>query len=128
MLWKRGYRNLRNQLSANTVETTRKLAREKTRYKPEDIQKSHFLFGFGAAIVSFFKRLAGFFRFRSRKYRPVNHASGFFGRFVLDRRNPKWFRALQKRHLGEIPFALNRRQARKYALRGQGYLAPIMPE
>jgi hypothetical protein len=99
------YRNPQSASSMarlNQAAAARRIAREKSRIKPEDIQKRHVLYGLGAAIVSFFRRLGRFFFNRGRKYHPVKHASGFFGQQMRNDLAPKWFRHLQARHYGEV--------------------------
>jgi hypothetical protein len=109
---KRDFRNERVRAAFTSIQTTRRLAREASRIKPEDIAKTRFLYGVGTAILTFFKKLLGFFRRRGRNYHPIRHTFGLFGRSDLRTGAPKWFRSLQKRHLGELPIS-SCRQMRK---------------
>lgn len=101
------------RMSLSYTDTQKSIAYRKTRTKPEDVMERRVLYVLGAAIVSFFRRFGRFFFNRGRKYHPVKHASGFFGKSALRPRAPKWFRQLQAQHFGEIP--LQGRAVRKLA-------------
>ena len=117
MNYKRFERNRKSRIKAQASEASRVIARETSRRKPEDIQKARFLYGIGVVVANFFKRIRGLFHFRSRKYRPPKHVQGFFGRgnkTFFSRRAKR----LASRHYGEIPFAPNRRQLRRFCMTG----------
>ena len=120
----------RNQLAliSDSYKTSqRRIAREASRSdRPEDIMGRRVLYGIGVAIVALFSRVLRFFSFGWPRYKPVDHIDGFFGRSDLDNTAPKWFRALQKRHMYEIPYGhrRSRRLNHKYIARGYGYQTP----
>jgi hypothetical protein len=80
MLWKRGYANQRAQIALETAETSRRVAFEKSRVKPEDASplaaRPTFrdrVAAFGARIMRFLSRLFGFDgtpKYAKSKYTP----------------------------------------------------------
>lgn len=100
MLWKRGYANQRAQIALGTAETSRRVAFEKSRVKPEDASPlaARPTFGdrvaaFGARIMRFLSRLFGFDgtpKYAKSKYLPPAKrvTKGKRGRVHIIRQTP----------------------------------------
>lgn len=61
MLWKRGIVNQKAQISINTADTSRRIAFEKSRVKPEDASPLAARHTFRDAVAAFGKRILRFF-------------------------------------------------------------------